>query len=170
MPWVGSFAETHLRLYTVDHHGMRGTVFLVLNADRLAAAAVARGLLGVPYTWSPTRITRHEDTILYETSRRWPRGPGGLSFAVEVNGPCTAPTALEQFVTARWSMHSTWLGKSVRIDVEHPPWPLFRAGLERLDVDPRFFEEVGLPVPGGPPTSVLWSPGVESKVSAPVRL
>ena len=48
IPYFGSFAETNVRLYTVDETGRRGVFFLSLEADRLMPVLVARAI-GVPY-------------------------------------------------------------------------------------------------------------------------
>lgn len=168
LPWLGAFDEIHLRAYSVDREGRRGGVFLALNADRLATSMFARTVLRIPYTWSPTTILRTGAVHTYTTSRRWPAGPTRLAFAVRVGDACPDPTALERFVTARWSMHSAWLGNTLRVDAEHPPWPLFRAELMSLQLDEAFFGEVGLPPPRGEPVSVLWSPGVRTELGWPV--
>jgi uncharacterized protein len=170
LPWLGTFDEIHLRLYSVDRSGRRGVVFLSLNADRLLTSAFARIALRLPYTWSATHIARLDSTITYTTDRRWPRGPTALHFAVRVGDRCSPPSALDHFVTDRWSMHSSWLGKTLRLDTVHPPWPLFRAELVDLDVPESFPCEVGLPALHGSPVSVLYSPGVQSTFGLPKRV
>lgn len=167
VPRLGVFNETHLRVYTVDRRGRRGAVFLVLNADRLVTSAFARYALRVPYTWSPSRITRNGDVATYTTTRRWPSGPDRLRFAARVGDPIPEPGVVDEFVTARWSMYSRWLGRTVRVDVDHPPWPLHAAELVDVDLPSRFLDEVHLPVRLGEPVSVLWSPGVDTAVGFP---
>jgi uncharacterized protein len=167
VPWLGTFDEIHLRLYSVDRRGRRGAVFLALNADRLLTAAFARMVLRVPYTWSATRVSRQDDVITYTTNRRWRRGPTTLRFAVRVGEPCAEASPLDHFVTARWSMHSSWLGRTLRLDTEHPPWPLFEAELLDLDLPAAFLSEVGLPPLQGSPVNVLYSPGVRAKFGLP---
>ena len=56
IPYFGSFAETNVRLYTVDEAGRRGVFFLSLDATRLVPVLVARAL-GVPYRWSRMSVT-----------------------------------------------------------------------------------------------------------------
>src|SRR5215207_10246650 len=55
VPWVGTFLETNIRLYSVDSTGRRGVVFLSLDADRLAVVAAARSAFGLPYRWARMR-------------------------------------------------------------------------------------------------------------------
>ena len=170
VPRLGVFNETHLRVYSVDRQGRRGAVFLVLNADRLVTSAFARFVLRVPYTWSPSEITRTGALVTYTTIRRWPAGPDRLRFGIRIGDPISEAAGVDQFVTARWSMHSRWLGTTVRVDVDHPPWPLYAAELTDLDLPTQFLAEAGLPVRLGEPASVLWSPGVTTVVGFPARV
>src|SRR5688500_5012000 len=52
VPWLGTFLETNVRLYSVDSTGRRGIVFLSLDCDRAAVVAGARLGFGVPYRWA----------------------------------------------------------------------------------------------------------------------
>src|SRR5688572_14802640 len=55
LPWVGSFHETNVRLYSVDEQGRRGVVFLSLDTSRLAPVLAARWGPRLPYLWSRMR-------------------------------------------------------------------------------------------------------------------
>ncbi len=74
VPWLGTFAETNVRLYSIDATRRRGVVFRSLESARLAVMIGARLSFGVPYTWARMRIERDGETITYTTSRRLP-GP-----------------------------------------------------------------------------------------------
>src|SRR3954447_12879251 len=52
VPWLGSFAETNVRLYSVDEQGRRGVVFRTLEASRLAVVLGARVAFALPYAWA----------------------------------------------------------------------------------------------------------------------
>ena len=159
IPYLGSFAETNVRLYTVDEAGRRGVFFLSLDATRLVPVLVARAL-GVPYRWSRMSVTGTGTERVYACRRRWP-GPGGgtTSRLVVRTGPAIAePSALERFVTARWGLHLAGRTGPAYWPNEHAEWPLHRA--ELLDLDDDLVVAAGLPRPHGAPTSVLWSPGV----------
>lgn len=52
LPWLGSFPETNVRVYSVDAAGRRGVVFLSMDAARLLPVLVGRAALGLPYVWS----------------------------------------------------------------------------------------------------------------------
>jgi uncharacterized protein YqjF (DUF2071 family) len=158
IPYFGSFAETNVRLYTVDEAGQRGVFFLSLDATRLVPVLVARAL-GVPYCWSRMAVAATGDTQTYTCRRRWPRPRGATSrLSVRVGAPVAEPTELERFVTARWGLHLPGRARSAYWPNEHPEWPLHRAELLGLDDD--LVAATGLPTPTTPPTSVLWSPGV----------
>jgi uncharacterized protein YqjF (DUF2071 family) len=167
VPFLGGFAETNVRLYSVDAEGNHGVVFRSLETSRLLVALGARIAFATPYTWARMRITRDADRITYSTRRRWPgpHGAGG-TMRVRVGGPIVAPTAAEEFVTARFGLHTRWLGRTLWIPNHHEPWPLRRATVERLDDD--LVAAAGLPgVAGLEPDSTLHSTGVRTAFGRP---
>ncbi|MDG4764021.1 DUF2071 domain-containing protein [Solwaraspora sp. WMMD406] len=168
-PYLGTFCETNVRLYSVDGAGRRGVVFRSLDAARLLPVLVARASLRLPYLWSWMRLDRDGDTRTYRSRRRWP-GPSGAPtrIAVRVGSPIAEPTALEHFLTARWGLHTRFHGRTHYLPNVHPRWPLHRA--ELLDLDDGLITAAGLPAPDGPPISVLYSPGVPVRFGAPVAV
>lgn len=164
IPYFGSFAETNIRLYTVDDAGHRGVYFLSLDATRLVPVLAARAL-GVPYLWSRMSVTDDGSSHAYECRRRWP-GPRGLTsrLVVRAGDPVTAPTELERFVTARWGLHLGGRTGTAYWPNEHPQWPLHRAELVHADTE--LLAAAGLPRPAAAPSSVLWSPGVQVRFGA----
>ncbi|MEH0826818.1 MULTISPECIES: YqjF family protein [unclassified Micromonospora] len=169
VPYFGSFYETNVRLYSVDHTGRRAVVFRSLDASRLVPVLVARATLRLPYLWSTMRLERDGDRFTYRCRRRWP-GPAGTTsrMVVRVGEPIAEPTALEHFVTARWGLHTRAYGRTLHLPNWHPRWPLHRAELRHLDDE--LVTAAGLPPPAGPPASVLFSPGVPVRFGPPVRL
>ncbi|MFG2533103.1 YqjF family protein [Streptomyces sp. NPDC048516] len=170
IPYLGTFPETNVRLYSVDRHGRRGVVFRSLEASRLLPVAVARSAFRMPYVWAKMAIHRDADadTISYTSSRRWP-GPRGVRcrIAVRIGERIEEPTPLEHFLTARWGMHNAFFGRPVYLPNAHPRWPLHRA--ELLDCEDELVTAAGLPSPVGPPVSVLYSPGVPVRFGRPAR-
>jgi uncharacterized protein YqjF (DUF2071 family) len=166
LPYLGSFCETNVRLYSVDDAGRRGVVFRSLDAARLIPVLVARTGLCLPYMWSAMRLRRDGDVITYTCHRRWPQ-PRGVSSRVRVRTgqPIAEPTRLERFLTARWGLHVSWYGRTLYLPNEHPRWPLYRAQL--LDLDDHLVAAAGLPSPTTPPVSVLYSPGVPVRFGTP---
>jgi uncharacterized protein len=160
LPWLGTFAQVNVRLYSVDDRGRRGVVFLEMHADRLLAALVARSLGGLPYAWHPVRVERTPDRRCYTVGT--PSVPGAARIDVDP-GPPRVADELELFVTARWGLHTRVAGRTLYAGIEHGPWDLQTAELVELDGD--LVAAAGLPAVSGPPESVLWSPGV-----APARI
>jgi len=166
LPYLGTFAETNVRLYSVDGHGRRAVVFRSLEAARLVPVLVAQATLRLPYRWARMRLTRAGDVLRYTSSRRWPGPrPARNQMTVRIGAPIPAPTPLEHFLTARWGLHTRAWGRSLHMPNEHPPWPLHRADL--LDLDDTLVSAAGLPAPAGPPVSVLYSPGVPVTFGGP---
>lgn len=161
VPYLGSFCETNVRLYSVDEAGRRGVVFLSLDAERLLPALAGR-TVGLPYQWSAMRLTRDGDRYTYRCRRRGPDAAGAYGRIVVRAGAPVAPTGLERFLTARWGLHLP--GRY--LPNEHPPWSLHRA--ELLDLADELVPAAGLPAPAGPPVSVLWSPGVPARFGPPL--
>ncbi|MFJ3903031.1 YqjF family protein [Streptomyces sp. NPDC090025] len=169
VPYLGSFPETNVRLYSVDAHGRRGVVFRSLDASRLLPVLVGRWAFRIPYVWSRMSVRQDGATLTYTSSRRWP-GPRGArsALAVRVGDPIAEPTPLEHFLTARWGLHSTVPGRAGYLPNAHPRWPLHRA--ELLSCDEDLIAAAGLTAPKGPPLSVLYSPGVPVRFGPPPRV
>ncbi|MEH0558077.1 DUF2071 domain-containing protein [Streptomyces silvae] len=168
IPYLGTFPETNVRLYTRDAHGRRGVAFRSLDASRLIPVAVARAAFRLPYMWSRMEIRREADILTYTSRRRLP-GPRGAHsrIVLRTGGRIEEPTALERFLTARWGMHSTFHGRRMYLPNAHPRWPLHRAQL--LECDDTLVTAAGLPAPEGEPLSVLYSPGVPVRFGRPGR-
>lgn len=167
IPYLGTFPETNVRLYTVDEHGRRGVAFRSLDAARLLPVLAARIGFRLPYTWSRMSLHSTADTRTYTSARRWP-GPRGAHSRITVRfgEPLTAPTPLEHFLTARWGLHHTVAGRLQYLPNAHPRWPLHRA--ELLECDEDLLAAAGLHVTGQP-MSVLYSPGVAVRFARPTR-
>ncbi|MEV4557670.1 DUF2071 domain-containing protein [Kitasatospora sp. NPDC049285] len=166
IPYLGTFPETNVRLYSVDRHGRRGVVFRSLEASRLLPVAVARSAFRLPYTWAGMAIRREGATISYTSRRRWPGPRGARSrITVRVGARIERPTGLEHFLTARWGLHVAAYGRTLYLPNTHPRWPLHRA--ELLDFEDELVAAAGLPAPDGPPVSVLYSPGVPVRFGRP---
>lgn len=171
VPYLGSFPETNVRLYSVDEHGRRGVVFRSMDAARLIPVVMGRAGFRLPYLWSRMRVRTAGDIVTYSSTRRWP-GPRGAAsrIAVRTGERIGEPTGLEHFLTARWGMHNAFFGEPeplAYLPNHHPRWPLYRAELIECRQD--LVAAAGLPAPGGPPVSVLYSPGVPVRLGRPAR-
>ena len=159
IPYLGTFCETNVRLYSVDGQGRRAVVFLSLEAERLLPVLTAQVTLRLPYKWARMRLAKDGDLLRYSSRRRLSRPrPATSRMTVRVGAPVTDPTPLEHFVTARWGLHTRAWGRTLHLPNDHPRWPLHRASLEHLDDS--LITAAALPAPAGPPASVLYSPGV----------
>jgi uncharacterized protein YqjF (DUF2071 family) len=130
VPYLGSFAETNVRLYSVDADGRRAVVFRSLDASRLIPVTVARAAFRLPYMWSRMAVERSGDILTYSGSRRRP-GPRGASshIVARVGRQIAEPSALEHFLTARWGLHTPVSGRTWYLPNSHPRWLLYRADL-----------------------------------------
>ncbi|MEU0137218.1 DUF2071 domain-containing protein [Streptomyces sp. NPDC006296] len=166
IPYLGTFPETNVRLYSRDAQGRRGVVFRSLDASRLIPVAVARAAFRLPYVWSRMTIRREADTFTYTSSRRLfgPRGARSR-IVLRTGPPIGEPSELEHFLTARWGLHNSVLGRTRYLPNAHPRWPLHRAHL--LECDENLVTAAGLPAPVGEPASVLYSPGVPVRFGRP---
>jgi uncharacterized protein len=169
IPYLGTFCETNVRLYSVDGRGRRAVVFLSLEATRLIPVITARLTLRLPYQWARMRVDVGDGVARYASRRRWPGPtPATNAMAVRIGAPIETPTPLEHFVTARWGLHTRAWGGTLHMPNEHPRWPLHRA--ELLDLDDSLVPAAGLPAMTGPPDSVLYSPGVPVTFGGPGRV
>ena len=167
LPWLGSFPETNVRLYSVDALGRRGVVFRSLEASRLLPVLAARWVARLPYTWAGMDVTRTGDEVTYTSTRRWP-GPRSAHsrIRVQVGERLPGGDPLGQFLTARWGLHRPGRRGPVYWPNEHAVWPLHRAELRELDES--LLAAAGLPGVTGAPDSVLFSAGVAVRFGPPV--
>lgn len=169
LPYLGTFCETNVRLYSVDAHGRRAVVFRSLEAARLIPVLTAQATLRLPYKWARMRLDKRDGVVRYTSRRRFPGPrPAHNAMTVRVGEPIIVPTPLEHFLTARWGLHTRAWGATVHLPNQHPRWPLHRA--ELLDLDDSLITAAGLPAMSGPPVSVLYSPGVPVTFGGPERL
>ena len=164
LPYFGAFAETNVRLYSVDDAGRHGVLFRSLETQRLAVVPVTRIGLGVPYTWAKMRVTHTGDRISYRSVRRWPRR--GLRSALDLTiGAPLQPTPLQVWLTARWGAHTRKAGRTWWVPNDHPEWPLYEAEIDHLRDDLVVASGAG---PAGARLPAMFSPGVAARFGKPV--
>ncbi len=168
VPWLGTFLETNVRLYSVDDTGRRGIVFLSLDADRLAVVLGARAALRLPYRWARmsygARDVAGRGQHTYESSLRGPAH--AVSRLVVRVGDRREPTELDHFLTARWGLHTRAWGRTLFVPNAHEPWPLH--DVEVVELDDGLVASVGLPgVARRTPDHVAFSPGVTTRFGRP---
>lgn len=159
LPYLGSFLETNVRLYSTDDAGRHGVLFRSLETARLAVVPVTRIALGVPYTWARMRMRHDGDHVAYDSVRRWPRR--GLRSRIEIAvGEVVEPTPLEIWLTARWGAHTRRAGRTWWVPNEHAAWPLRAA--EIVELDSELVEAAGVR-PAGERLRALYSYGVRTR-------
>ncbi len=166
LPWASTFPETNVRTYVVDRHGRRGVWFFSLDAARLHAVVGARAAYALPYFWARMKVRREGNSVIYSSRRLlWPAARSDI--VINTGDPIRDPTELEVFLTARFRLYATRFGMPLKADVEHPPWPLQRATVERLEQD--LIQAAGLPPPAGEPLA-HFSRNLDVMVAAPSRV
>lgn len=168
VPHFGTFLETNVRVYSVDDKGRHGVVFRSLEADQVTVVAAANAGFGVPYKFARMSFSKDAGRVRYETVRRTGTRPRSL-LEIEVGEHIAIPSPLERFLTARFGLHTTVLGKSLWIPNTHGPWPLQRARVVALRDE--LVTAAGLPeITTHSPDSVLFSRGVRTVFGLPQRL
>ncbi|MFF9091376.1 YqjF family protein [Streptomyces sp. NPDC014991] len=159
-----SFAETNLRTYVRDRYGRDGLWFL--SVEVACPVMLAARAVGVPYHLGRLDVSRQGDTLSYAGVRRG----GGPRYHLAVRpGAQIRPDPRDVWLTSRWRAYTRRLGALWQTPVEHAPWPLRAARLDR--VEETLTRAAGLPPSGAEPT-VHYSDGVRSVrlgLSRPLR-
>ena len=163
-PYLGTFLECNVRLYSVDDEGRHGVVFRSLEASRWVTAMAARWGYRLPYTWARMRVRQRNDHWWWKSERRYPQGGGSLALEAVVGDP-VEPTDVEVFLTARWGLHSRMAGFTVWTPNEHKPWPLYSAQVRYLRED--LVARAGFDVSKREMLRPLFSPGVHTTFGFP---
>jgi uncharacterized protein YqjF (DUF2071 family) len=170
LPRVLHFPETNVRTYVLDRRGRPGVWFFSLEASSPLAVLTARLAYRVPYFRADMSIERpagQARRLTYRSRRRWPR-PTPASSLVEVTvGEPFAPGEagpLDRFLTARWALYGTLGPLTVRAEMDHEPWPLHRATVDRWEDE--LVAAAGLATPREPPV-VHFAPGVSVRCGWP---
>lgn len=138
VPGARVFAELNLRTYVRDvRTGVPGVYFLSLDANSLMAVGVARGLYQLPYHWAQMRMEpRGEREFSFYSSRLLSSRPVRFSARYRGLGPShrliqSRPGTIEYFLTERYCLFNRDpLGRLMRTDIHHIPWPLEDAEAE----------------------------------------
>ena len=165
VPYLGSFLETNVRLYSVDDTGRRGIVFLSLDADRSAVVVGARLAFGLPYRWARMSHQANAHTHRYAAQLRRAGSPTSSVVTVRV-GARRESTELDHFLSARWGLHVHWWGRTLYVPNHHEAWPVHDA--ELLELDDGLLAAAGFPgLTSRPPDHLGFSPGVHTDFGLP---
>ena len=165
VPWLGTFLETNVRLYSVDDAGRRGIVFVSLDADRAAVVLGARLAFGLPYRWAHMRHSVQDGVHSYDARLRR-SGMPVRSHVVVRAGALRRSTPLDEFLSARWRLHVHWWGRTLHVPNHHEIWPMHDA--EVLEIDDELVASAGFAhLTARPPDHVAFSPGVHTTFGFP---
>lgn len=162
LPWLSTTLETNVRTYVRGPDGRRGIFFLSLDASRLIAAVVAGSWYRIPYRWARLRFERRGRVTRYQSMRRDPVSTD-MDLRLMV-GSAVLPrdlSELERFLMCRWRLYSPSTAGLAVAEVDHEPWPLFRAQV--LGLEEKVITSLGLPPLGSDLSSLVahYSPGVD---------
>lgn len=127
VPYLGSFLQANVRLYTVDSSNRHGVHFLSFDAARMLPAFGARLLGQLPYSWSVVDRNDVADESTWLIRRR--RCDVGAHLGIRAVGP-VEPDPTEVWLTSRWGLHGRIFGRTYWLPVKHEPWRFRAASLE----------------------------------------
>lgn len=166
-PDLSSFPETNVRTYVIGPDGRPGIWFFSLDAASAPAVVAGRLSLGLPYFLAAMTLERQErGRVSYRSRRSRPHAGGaGHDIRVATGAPVarahTGP--FDRYLTARFRLWTSHLGRTISVPVEHAPWPL--RGARLLESDEDLVEAAGLPAAVGDPV-VHYSDGVDVRIGA----
>lgn len=164
VPRLSDYPETNVRTYVKDPRGVDGLWFLTIEVDNLPTVMAVRSSLGIPYRWATMKVSRGGgSSIVYRHARR---NADHISHHIEVTPgeELERQDDLTAFLTGRWRGFTRIGGRLGVLPVQHQPWPLHSATVERLEET--LIEACGLPKPADEPL-VQWSPGVDVRFGPP---
>lgn len=163
LPWISRFPETNVRTYVIGPDGSRGIWFFTLEAAQRLAVIGGRMLYCLPYRYASMWVRRDGDLRTYSSSRRSRSGAALTRIGIQI-GRRAQNTERDVFLTARFRMFMSCLGRLWCADVNHPSWPLYEARVTHLEET--LLRSLSFDPPATDPL-VLYSPGVDTRISAP---
>ena len=156
--WLRSsdFGEVNVRSYVTGPDGQTGVWFCTLDADSVAAVAMANAAFGLPYRVATTNYTERDGVRRWRSTRRRDGAHAALTVTAATESPRPAAPGLEAFLFERYALYTRWHGRILRGELSHEPWRVRPATLDecvhdtvdragfRVDGDPHVF--VGEPV------------------------
>ena len=121
---------TNLRTYVRGPDGRDGLWFLSQDTSSIALAVGARGLLGAPYHWGRVGVEERDGVVSYSGARFG--SPVSYRLTVRPGAPID-PTERDTWLTGRWRAYTQRAGRLLSTPVDHEPWPLRTATLDRME-------------------------------------
>jgi uncharacterized protein YqjF (DUF2071 family) len=139
VPWPGyrNFPELNLRFY-VRRGGERGVVFVREFVPQRLVAWLARLLYNEPYRAAPLTSQRRENEGARTMEYRLHFGGREHLVTVTGAGPSYLPGESSDehfFKEEHWGFGTTRRGRTLRYEVAHPVWEVFRVLSFHIDLD-----------------------------------
>lgn len=164
MPGVSAFHETNVRTYVhLDGEGP-GVWFFSLDAANPLAVVAARLGWSLRYFFAEMAIHESGHEIRYRSTRHLAGATPAVVDVAAKLGPDlgnAAPGTLAHFLCERYLLYAQRGRRLLCGQVHHTPYPLRAAKLTR--VEQTLITKAGIAT-RGPPSSVLFSPGVDVEV------
>lgn len=137
--WPGyrDFAELNLRFY-VRAGDERGVVFIREVVPQRLVAWLARALYNEPYRAAPF-VARRDDApgrhaMIYDLT--WGGAPQRISVSADPSTHRPPDDSVEHFFKEhRWGFGVTRRGRTLRYEVDHPPWDVHPVGSYSIELD-----------------------------------
>lgn len=168
IPGVSNFLETNVRTYVHRNGTNPGVWFFSLEASNSLAVRLARWGWRLPYYRAQMSLTKTQDQIHYQSTRRWPQ-PTPAETDLTIGLPKTElqtadPGTFDHFLIERYYLYSTSNmsvsnpGRLLRGQVHHTPYQ-YRS-VELQDCRESLLKAAGITT-SSPPEHIAYSPGVD---------
>ena len=162
VPGLSNFAECNVRTYVHIDGKAPGVWFFSLDAANAIACSIARLTFSIPYFHAKMNGVVTNNEFRYQTSRHKPGLDVALSASIAPGEPLPAiPGTFVWWAAERYLLHSIHRGTLHTGQVHHKPYRLIDATVDFSQFDAEFPLS---DVRNIPPTSVLYSPGVDVDV------
>ena len=130
---ISDFHEINVRTYVVKD-GKPGVYFISMEAHKSLSVFVSRKLSGLPYIKSEIRRNLKSRSYSSENETRKFR----LNAVYNIKEEVLVKTALDIFLTERYSLYQDFEDRLFRYEIHHLPWILNDAEVTDLVTDYRF--------------------------------
>jgi uncharacterized protein len=155
-----SFPETNLRTYVNGRNGP-GIWFFSLDAANFGAVIGARTTYRLPYYWADMQVQIRGNQVVYFSNRG---GRARTRITIVRQEEIIEPSALDDFLTARFRLYSGTNSKLLTAQVEHPAWKLHRLRVIELEETLRRAAGVDFALEE---FLTHYSPGVDTRIGPP---
>ena len=127
VPTTASFSELNLRTYVRSRRtGRQGVYFFALDCSSLLSVLGARTLFHLPYFPAAMGVVQNGERIGYSSQRLLSSARAQFGGSYGPAGPVawSEPGTLAAFLTERYCLFTSFLGRLLVGEIHHLPWPL----------------------------------------------